>query len=205
MCDRKEKRKKRCYFLSSAAAYGTARIPDPFCGAGLKTGSSAVFTLSTYASQKPGTPRPTAPHETRWCAIIYTVPDPGTLPHTGKRHSHGGRRSQTVDFLSLADITGLLFAIGNHLTWKHLPDFLYLFLACLEKIGYSQVIHKIKYSRIDSAESLHSCMHYKLLFLPWKTLLHSLRLHLVTSTHSQSYSQLKLLQTCSSSLSKPHF
>lgn len=37
------------------------------------------------------------------------------------------------------------------------------------KAGYSQVGDKVKRSLIDSAESLHSCVHYKLLFLPRKT------------------------------------
>jgi len=73
--------------------------------------------------------------------------------------------SQNADFLSLADITGLLFAIGNLLAWKHFPNFLHLFSASFEKTGYSQVIHKIKCSITDSSESLYSCMHYKLLLL----------------------------------------
>lgn len=123
------------------------------------------------------------PHETCWHAISYTVPHTCTLPHTGKRQSHGGHRSQNTDFLSLADIIGLLFAVGNLLAWKRFPDFLHLSSVSLGKIGYSQVIHKIKCSIIDSAESLYSCMHYKLLlFLPWQALLHSLRLDFVSST-----------------------
>lgn len=125
---------------------------------------------------------PSTPYKTCWRVIIYTVPHTCTLPHTGKRQSHGGCRSQNADFQSLADITGLLFAIGNLLAWKHFPDFLHLFSASLGKMGYSQVIHKRKRSIIDSAESLYSCMHYKsVLFLPWQALLNSLRRHFVFS------------------------
>lgn len=66
------------------------------------------------------------PQETHRHMIIYMVPHTHTLPHTGKRQSHGRCRSQNVDFLSLADIVGLLFAIGNRLAWTCFPNFLHL-------------------------------------------------------------------------------
>lgn len=152
------KKKKRCYFLHPAAAYGTAWVSRLILWNNTEnrffsfSKNMQVFMISTYTSQKPVTLRQPLHHTERVGVIIYKVPDTCMLPHAGKRHSHGGCRSQNIDFLSLADITGLLSAVGNILAWKHLPDFLYLFFTSFGKICYSQVIHKIKCSIIDSVE-----------------------------------------------------
>lgn len=72
-----------------------------------------VFMLSTYSSQEAAAPRqPLTTWNTLGCDYLHSS-HTGTLPHTGKRLSHGGGRSQNADFLSWPDIIGGLFAIGN--------------------------------------------------------------------------------------------